>query len=54
VSQLHEQLDELVATRDQMEKLVRVIVEIGSDLELDVSIEPDAAGTTVHLFARIT
>jgi serine phosphatase RsbU (regulator of sigma subunit)/anti-sigma regulatory factor (Ser/Thr protein kinase) len=38
VSQLNEQLDELVAARDQMEKLVQVIVEIGSDLELDVTL----------------
>jgi serine phosphatase RsbU (regulator of sigma subunit)/anti-sigma regulatory factor (Ser/Thr protein kinase) len=29
------QLDELAAARDQMEHLVRVIVEIGSDLDLD-------------------
>jgi serine phosphatase RsbU (regulator of sigma subunit)/anti-sigma regulatory factor (Ser/Thr protein kinase)/transcriptional regulator with GAF, ATPase, and Fis domain len=38
MSQAGEQLDELVAARDQMEKLVRVIVEIGSDLELDVTL----------------
>jgi GAF domain-containing protein/anti-sigma regulatory factor (Ser/Thr protein kinase) len=31
-------LDELVAARDQMEQLVRVIVEIGSDLDLDVTL----------------
>jgi serine phosphatase RsbU (regulator of sigma subunit)/transcriptional regulator with GAF, ATPase, and Fis domain len=37
-SRLHEQLDELVAARDQMEQLVRVIVEIGSDLDLDVTL----------------
>jgi hypothetical protein len=30
-SRMREQLDELVAARDQMEQLVRVIVEIGSD-----------------------
>ena len=35
---MSEQLDELVAARDQLEKLVRVIVEIGSDLELDVTL----------------
>ncbi|OBK43278.1 SpoIIE family protein phosphatase [Mycobacterium sp. 1081908.1] len=29
------QLDELTAARDQMERLVRVIVEIGADLDLD-------------------
>ncbi|MGN6337387.1 GAF domain-containing protein, partial [Mycobacterium sp.] len=38
VSQMHDQLDELVAARDQMEQLVRVIVEIGSDLDLDVTL----------------
>jgi len=35
---VNDQLDELVAARDQMERLVRVIVEIGSDLELDVTL----------------
>ena len=35
---MHEQLDELVAARDQMEQLVRVIVEISSDLDLDVTL----------------
>ncbi|WP_264990575.1 SpoIIE family protein phosphatase, partial [Mycobacterium kiyosense] len=38
VSRMHEQLDELVAARDLMEKLVRVIVEIGSDLDLNVTL----------------
>jgi GAF domain-containing protein len=38
VDQIHEQLDELVAARDQMENLVRAIVEIGSDLDLDVTL----------------
>lgn len=38
VSQIHEQLDELVAARDQMEQLVRVISEIGSDLDLDITL----------------
>ncbi|MDT5162740.1 MAG: hypothetical protein QOC90_3050, partial [Mycobacterium sp.] len=31
--------DELVAARDQMEHLVRAIVEIGSDLDLDVTLK---------------
>lgn len=35
---VHEQLDDLTAARDQMEQLVRVIVEIGSDLDLDVTL----------------
>lgn len=33
VGKMHEQLDELLAARDQMEHLLRVIVEIGSGLE---------------------
>ena len=33
-----QQLDELVAARDLMEQLVRVIVQIGSDLDLDVTL----------------
>ncbi len=33
-----EQLDELRAARDQMEELVQVIVEIGSNLDLDVTL----------------
>lgn len=39
VNRMHEELDELVAARDQMEQLVRVIVEIGSDLDLDVTLQ---------------
>ena len=35
---MHETLEELMAARDQMEQLVRVIVEIGSDLDLDVTL----------------
>ena len=35
---MSEQHDELVAARDQMENLVRVIVGIGSDLDLDVTL----------------
>jgi len=38
MSQVNERFDELVAARDQMERLVRLIVEIGSDLELDVTL----------------
>jgi serine phosphatase RsbU (regulator of sigma subunit)/anti-sigma regulatory factor (Ser/Thr protein kinase)/transcriptional regulator with GAF, ATPase, and Fis domain len=36
---MHDGLDELVAARDQMEQLVQVIVEIGSDLDLDVTLQ---------------
>ena len=38
VSRMHEQLDELLAARDQMEQLLRVIVEIGADLDLDATL----------------
>src|SRR5690242_1124489 len=36
--QMHEHLDELLAGRDQMESLLRVIVDIGSDLDLDTTL----------------
>jgi hypothetical protein len=35
---MHQQLDELLAARDQMETLLRVIMEIGADLDLDVTL----------------
>src|ERR1700739_3914358 len=35
VRRMHEQLDELLAARDQMEQLLQVIVEIGAGLDLD-------------------
>ncbi|WP_197502645.1 GAF domain-containing sensor histidine kinase [Mycobacterium scrofulaceum] len=35
---MHEQLDELLAARDQMELLLRVIVEIGAGLDLDATL----------------
>lgn len=38
VNRVNEQLDELVAARDQMKQLVRVIVEIGSELDVDVTL----------------
>jgi serine phosphatase RsbU (regulator of sigma subunit)/anti-sigma regulatory factor (Ser/Thr protein kinase) len=38
VRRMHEHVDELAAARDQMEQLVRVIVEIGSDLDLGVTL----------------
>ncbi|OBK24865.1 ATPase [Mycobacterium asiaticum] len=37
-SRTHEEIDELVTARNQLEQLVRVIVEIGSDLDLDVTL----------------
>jgi signal transduction histidine kinase len=38
VTRMHEQLDELLASRDQMEQLLRVVVEIGSDLDLGATL----------------
>ncbi|OCB22647.1 histidine kinase [Mycobacterium malmoense] len=38
VSRMHEQLDELLAARDQMEQLLRVIVEIGAGLDLNATL----------------
>jgi signal transduction histidine kinase len=38
VGRMHEQLDELLAARDQMEQLLRLIVGIGSDLDLDTTL----------------
>lgn len=38
VSKMHAQLDELLAARDQMERLLRVIVEIGAGLDLDATL----------------
>lgn len=38
VNRMRDQLDEVEAARDQMEQLVRVIVEIGSDLDLGVTL----------------
>ncbi|ODR14769.1 ATPase [Mycobacterium shimoidei] len=38
VNRMDEQLDELRAARDQLEQLVQVIVEIGADLDLDVTL----------------
>lgn len=38
VGKMHAQLDELLAARDQMEQLLRVIVEIGAGLDLDATL----------------
>jgi signal transduction histidine kinase len=38
VGRMHEQLDEMLAARDQMELLLRVIVGIASDLDLDATL----------------
>lgn len=39
VDRMHEQLDELLAARDQTERLLRAIVEIGSELDLGATLE---------------
>lgn len=38
LSTMHTQLDELLAARDQMERLLHLIVQIGSDLDLDATL----------------
>ena len=38
VGRIHDQLDELLASRDQMEQLLQVIVEIGADLDVDATL----------------
>lgn len=38
VTKMHAQLDELLDARDQMERLLRVIVEIGAGLDLDATL----------------
>ncbi|MBW0011730.1 MAG: GAF domain-containing protein [Mycobacterium sp.] len=38
VSRMHEQLDELLAARDQMEQLLHVFIEIGSGLDLGATL----------------
>lgn len=38
VGRVHAELDELVAARDRMEQLVRLIVDVGSDLDLDMTL----------------
>jgi signal transduction histidine kinase len=38
IGRMHEQLDKLLAARDQMEQLLRAIVKIGSELDLDATL----------------
>ncbi len=38
VSRMHEQLDELLAARDQMEQLLRVFLEVSAGLDLDATL----------------
>ena len=49
---LHEQPDELAAARDQMEHLVRVIVEIGSILNMNVTLHRIVEGAMELTGAR--
>ncbi len=39
IGQMHEPLDNVLAARDQMEQLLRAIVKIGSDLDLDETLQ---------------
>lgn len=52
VNPVREHLDDVVAARDQMERLVRVIVAIGSDLDLDVTLHRIVNGATELSGAR--
>ncbi|MBV9090835.1 MAG: GAF domain-containing sensor histidine kinase [Mycobacteriaceae bacterium] len=38
VEQMHQHLDELLAARDQMERLLELVVDIGSDLDLNTTL----------------
>ena len=49
---MHEQFGELQAAHDQMEQLVRVIVEIGSDLDLNVTLQRIVSGAIELTGAR--
>ena len=52
MSRLDEERDELVAARDHMEHLLRVIVEIGSDLDLTVTLRRIVLGAMELTGAR--
>src|SRR5690242_5922901 len=49
---MREQRDQLLAARRQMEQLLRVIVEIGSDLDLDVTLHRIVVGAMELTGAR--
>jgi GAF domain-containing protein len=49
---VNRELDEMVAARDEMAQLVRVIVEIGSDLDLDVTLHRIVSGAMELTGAR--
>lgn len=38
IGQMHKELDDLLAARDQMESLLRVVVDIGSNLDLETTL----------------
>ncbi len=52
LSRMHEQLEELVADRDQMGQLLQVAIEIGSDLELDATLHRIVAAAMSMTGAR--
>ncbi len=49
MNSMHQQLDELLVARDQMEQMLRLIVEIGSDLDLDATL-----GRIIHAARELT
>jgi len=52
LSRMHEQLEELVADREQMGQLLQVAIEIGSDLELDATLHRIVAAAMSMTGAR--
>lgn len=52
LSRMHEQLEELVADREQMGQLLQVAIEIGSDLELDATLHRIVAAALSMTGAR--
>ena len=52
LSRMHEQLEELVADREQMGQLLQVAIEIGSDLELDATLHRIVAAAQSMTGAR--
>ena len=49
---MHDQVDELLDGRDQMERLLHVILDIGSDLSLDATLHRIATAATEVTRAR--
>ena len=46
VEQMHQKLDELLAARDQMERLLQLVIGIGSELDLDTTLRRTIAAAT--------